>query len=194
MAVIRNMRSMLDADSPEMALVRDSSAAETAPVEVTAPEPTDETRARTLQLNTDPAPTGGVAAEAPAAKTIPASIQVQVAPAEPVQTPAAPPAQEVELAAGAQGAPAAETVEEHDSARPHYLKLVRKEMRLFPDQSVDLKILTMQIHNAKYGQGERITDNTLVRVAIDLLLQRKDELHGNTEQELRDSLGLPPRY
>jgi hypothetical protein len=40
--------------------------------------------------------------------------------------------------------------------------------------------------------GERITDNTLVRVAIDLLLTRADDLAGVTEEELRASLGLPP--
>ena len=29
--------------------------------------------------------------------------------------------------------------------------------------------------------GERLTDNTLIRIAVDLLLDRADQLHGNTE-------------
>ena len=78
--------------------------------------------------------------------------------------------------------------------RPHYSQLVRKELRVFQDQAVDLKILTMTINANKSGAGERITDNTLVRVAIDLLLERRNELAGTTEAELRGSLNLPPRY
>lgn len=80
------------------------------------------------------------------------------------------------------------------SVRPHYTQLVRKELRVFQDQAMDLKILTMTINNTKLGMGERITDNTLVRVAIDLLLERKADLSGTTESELRESLNLPPRY
>ena len=41
--------------------------------------------------------------------------------------------------------------------------------------------------------GERITDNPLLRVAIDLLLARAGDLHGTTEQELAASLSLQPR-
>ena len=41
--------------------------------------------------------------------------------------------------------------------------------------------------------GERITDNTLIRVAIDLLLKHREELHGTSEQDLAISLGLTPR-
>ena len=95
--------------------------------------------------------------------------------------------QDVAAAAGEEEAPAA-------SVRPHYTQLVRKELRVFQDQAVDLKILTMTINNSKLGMGERITDNTLVRVAIDLLLERKADLSGTTESELRESLNLPPRY
>ena len=36
----------------------------------------------------------------------------------------------------------------------------------------------------------RIRPNTLIRVAIDLLLERRAELRGTTEAELRASLGL----
>jgi hypothetical protein len=35
---------------------------------------------------------------------------------------------------------------------------------------------------------ERITENTLIRVAVDLLLARARKLHGLTEDELRKSV------
>ena len=41
------------------------------------------------------------------------------------------------------------------------------------------------------GAGERITTNTLIRVAAALLLSRSQDLAGTTEEELRRSLGLP---
>lgn len=40
---------------------------------------------------------------------------------------------------------------------------------------------------------ERLTENTLIRVAIDLLLAHAAELHGSTEDELRDSVTPVPR-
>lgn len=78
------------------------------------------------------------------------------------------------------------------NGRAHYTELIRKELRLHPGQSADLTILTVTIHNKKRGRGERITDNTLMRIALDLLLERKHELQGTTEDELRASVGLPP--
>ena len=38
--------------------------------------------------------------------------------------------------------------------------------------------------------GERITENTLIRLAIDLLIAKAGQLHGSTEGKLRRSLGL----
>jgi hypothetical protein len=78
------------------------------------------------------------------------------------------------------------------NGRAHYTELIRKELRLHPGQSADLTILTVTLHNAKRGRGERITDNTIMRIALDLLLERKHELKGTTEDELRASLGLSP--
>lgn len=78
------------------------------------------------------------------------------------------------------------------NGRAHYTELIRKELRLHPGQSAELTILTVTLHNAKRGRGERITDNTIMRIALDLLLERKHELKGTTEDELRASLGLPP--
>jgi hypothetical protein len=79
------------------------------------------------------------------------------------------------------------------SAHPHYTELVRKELRLHADQADELTVLASKVQRARKEKGERITDNTLIRVAVDLLLQRQNELVGSTEDELRVALGLRPR-
>jgi hypothetical protein len=72
-----------------------------------------------------------------------------------------------------------------------YLRLLRKEARLRVDQANDLAALRRRLARRRAGpSGEILTDNTLIRVAVDLLLHRADELHGETEEELRASLGL----
>jgi hypothetical protein len=73
---------------------------------------------------------------------------------------------------------------------PRYLALTRKEARFTDDQLESLSVLTRQLNKARQGRGERITDNTLIRVAVDLLLERADELAGHDEDELRKSVGL----
>ena len=73
---------------------------------------------------------------------------------------------------------------------PRYLALTRKEARFTDDQLDELSALTRQLNKTRQGRGERITDNTLIRVAVDLLLQRADELAGHDENELRQSVGL----
>ena len=72
---------------------------------------------------------------------------------------------------------------------PKYLTLIRKEARLTELQLEQLTILARKLNRQRRG-GERITENTLIRVAIDLLLSRSDELGGTTEAELRSALGL----
>jgi len=75
-------------------------------------------------------------------------------------------------------------------ARVTFEDFERKETRLRQDQLDDLEALTKRIKRAKAGTRERITDNTLIRVAIDLLLSRQSELGGSSETELRKSVGL----
>ncbi|WP_298991839.1 hypothetical protein [uncultured Pseudokineococcus sp.] len=80
---------------------------------------------------------------------------------------------------------------------PKYLQLVRREARMHSGQVSELANLTRALNEARRGGGrsgvgERITDNTLVRVAVDLLLQDPQRLRGTTEDELRASVGLPP--
>jgi hypothetical protein len=72
---------------------------------------------------------------------------------------------------------------------PKYLTLIRKETRLREDQLEKLTVLTRKLNRQRRG-GERITENTLIRVAIDLLLLQSEELKGSTESELREALGL----
>jgi hypothetical protein len=72
---------------------------------------------------------------------------------------------------------------------PKYLTLVRKETRLREDQLDALTSLTRKLNRRKKG-GERLTENTLIRLAVDLLLSHESELKGATEAELREALGL----
>ena len=69
----------------------------------------------------------------------------------------------------------------------HYLTFVRKETRLREDQMDALAAKARQINRNKADGGERITDNTLIRIAVDLLLARADKLTGSTADELRNS-------
>jgi hypothetical protein len=75
---------------------------------------------------------------------------------------------------------------------PRYLRLMRKETRITQTQADQLSRTVRTLNQARRGEGERITDNTLIRVAIGLLLERLDDLHGTTEAELFHSLGLNP--
>lgn len=81
-------------------------------------------------------------------------------------------------------------VEQNSGTVPRYLTMLRKEARIRPEQADELTVLVRQLNRARQTSGERITDNTLIRVAIDLLLERRAELRGTTEDELRASLGL----
>jgi hypothetical protein len=71
---------------------------------------------------------------------------------------------------------------------PRYLRLTRKEVRFREDQLDALDRVVRRLVRARRGGGERITENTLVRVAVDLLLERADALSGGTEAELLRSL------
>jgi hypothetical protein len=78
------------------------------------------------------------------------------------------------------------------SGLPKYLRLERKELLIWPDQITQLSILARVLNRSRGGAGERITTNTLIRVAVALLLSRSEDLAGTTEEELHRSLGLPP--
>ena len=73
---------------------------------------------------------------------------------------------------------------------PPYLRYERKEARLRTDQLTDLTLRARQLNKTKDADSDRITDNTLIRIAVDLLLSRADELTGGDEAALRKSLGI----
>jgi hypothetical protein len=75
-----------------------------------------------------------------------------------------------------------------ESQTPKWQRLERKELRLRADQLDDLARLRRGLNRQRRGEGERITENTLIRVAVDLLLARASELRGLTEDELRKSV------
>lgn len=77
-----------------------------------------------------------------------------------------------------------------DSHHVHYASLVRKEARLRDDQIESLMLRARKLSRNKVGTDERITDNTLIRIAVDMLLAREADLAGNSEAELRKSVGL----
>ncbi|MBG6184892.1 hypothetical protein IWX65_002870 [Arthrobacter sp. CAN_A214] len=79
------------------------------------------------------------------------------------------------------------------SKKPSWEEMDRKEVRVYSDQVLALTTLRLKINKGKKG-SERITDNTLIRTAIDLLLERQEDIGGVTENEIRASCGLDPRY
>ncbi|MEV5774212.1 hypothetical protein AB0L49_23630 [Streptomyces antimycoticus] len=83
--------------------------------------------------------------------------------------------------------------EPHRSGDPKWTTLERKEARLRSDQLTDLADLRRHVSAHRRDRSEIITDNTLIRVAVDLLLQgHAHRLHGDTEEALRASV-LPRR-
>ena len=72
----------------------------------------------------------------------------------------------------------------------HYLDLERKETRLRADQYGQLTEESRRLNRLRRGEGERLTENTLIRVAVDLLLSHRESLSGVTEDQLRKSVGL----
>jgi hypothetical protein len=71
-----------------------------------------------------------------------------------------------------------------------FSELERKEARVRLDQYEALQSLSRRLNRSRNRRGERITENTLIRVAIDLLLSRQGDVAGMTEAELRKSVGL----
>lgn len=62
-----------------------------------------------------------------------------------------------------------------------------KFAQLRPEQQSALDDLARDLQDARSVRSERITANTLIRVAIDGLLRDSDRLHGDNEAELRAS-------
>lgn len=77
--------------------------------------------------------------------------------------------------------------------KPRYATLDRKEARLRRDQLRSLAALRRQVTRDRQERDEIITDNTLIRVAVDLLLTHADKLNGDTEEQLLRSVTTATR-
>ena len=75
-----------------------------------------------------------------------------------------------------------------DPATPAYLRFVRKETRLREDQQNQLTLQARRLNRAKKTTGPRITENSLIRVAVDLLLAKIERASGGDEDAIRKSL------
>jgi hypothetical protein len=75
---------------------------------------------------------------------------------------------------------------------PKWQTLERKEARLRGDQVELLTALRKQVAAQRRDRSEIITDNTLIRIAVDLLAAHRHRLRGDTEEELLRSI-LPRR-
>jgi hypothetical protein len=83
---------------------------------------------------------------------------------------------------------AGEQIGQHAPLEPMFSRLTRKESRVREDQYAALSALARTLMRRRQVKAERITENTLIRVAIDLLLAEQSRLRGSTEDELRKSL------
>lgn len=68
------------------------------------------------------------------------------------------------------------------------LGLRTKYAQIHTDQLDDLTPLARELQDAKQSDAPRITENTLIRVAVDLLLELEPLLYGDTEEEIRENL------
>lgn len=94
-------------------------------------------------------------------------------------------------------ADARERVEAAETARPVpevplYATFVRKEALIREEQQAALTALARDLMRRRRHKAERITENTLIRIAIDLLLAHEDQLRGASEAELRKSVTPGP--
>ncbi|MFJ4418817.1 chromosome segregation ATPase [Streptomyces sp. NPDC088925] len=63
-----------------------------------------------------------------------------------------------------------------------------KWVPLREDQHAELTALARELMLARSRKGERITENSIIRVAVDLLLRHPEFLGGDTEDELRTTV------
>lgn len=64
-------------------------------------------------------------------------------------------------------------------------KVRPKYTQIRDDQWSDLDDVARELMDARVEKGRRITANSLIRVAIDALLQHRDQLHGDDEDAIR---------
>ena len=82
---------------------------------------------------------------------------------------------------------------EQDEGIPLYQQLYRKETRLTESQIDRLNTLARRLNRSKRDKAApRITENTLIRVAVEALLNNEGSLSGDDEDSLLASLLQDP--
>lgn len=117
------------------------------------------------------------------------NVEDPVTPAVVAQPPqeTAPPDLRVSAAIAEKSAPAAPPSDEL-MAGATYLRFVRKDTRLREDQLESLTSHARRLNRKRRSAGPRLTENTLIRVAVDLLLDRIDKAVGDDEAALLESV------
>jgi hypothetical protein len=127
----------------------------------------------------------------------PAVSEVAELPAAVVDVRSAPAVAEpdVQAVTAAEPVPAAREPRRRTKAAgtPKYLQLERKEVRITAGQYDRLTALARRLNRQRSRgsegkEGERITENTLIRIAIDMLLGQEGALGGASEEALRKSV------
>lgn len=67
-------------------------------------------------------------------------------------------------------------------------QLSPKYVQLRGDQQIELDVVARELQAARTHKGERLTANTVIRVAVDVILAHRERLVGDTEEELRTNL------
>lgn len=136
-------------------------------------------------LDDAPAQVSEEAASSKVESAAPAAVApAQTAPASPPDAPEKKPAPAAPAAASEPQVPAPQT-------RRLHTEFERKDTRLVPGQNDQLTLIARRLNKAHKG-GERITENTLIRIGVAWLLSNADRLEGATEDELRASVGIEP--
>jgi hypothetical protein len=125
----------------------------------------------------------GATPGAPKAKPEEVAEEIEPAMPEVAGKPARPPSRVVPTSKKSTADPAAE-----DQTTPAYLRYVRKETRLREDQQNQLTLQARRLNRAKKKQGARITENSLIRVAVDLFLAKIERASGDDEDAIRKSV------
>jgi hypothetical protein len=63
-----------------------------------------------------------------------------------------------------------------------------KWVPLREDQHSELSTIARELMLARSRKGERITENTVIRLAVDLVIRHPELLIGDTEEELRTNM------
>jgi hypothetical protein len=132
-----------------------------------------------------PGPTAGGVVPTSAIAAVSASQKQAAVATTPAPTPAAHTPLHADRPKQTQSAPAPV-----ETSHMRWHEYERKETRLREDQYGRLTAASRRLNKLRRTRGERITENTLIRVAIDLLLNEEAKLAGVDETELRQSVGL----